>query len=171
LLHLLATPDCFAGGRFFDTEVKFFEMEKGCEGCPGKTPKKDEIKEPREELPDIKKLERQKEQPPKVRLTCFISLGSPYTKKAVEDLVSFRDNHPEVAVRGVVILPLQGSKELLLKNTDIWETKIPFSVDFSPKEAEACRITATPSFVFENSNNAYKISGQPDLESVFEKYF
>lgn len=147
-------------------------MEKGCKGCPKKKSLPKEIKNIEEtKIPDIKKIKTQKKQTLKVQLTGFISLDSPYTKKAVESLVSFRDRHSDVAVRGVVILPLEEGKELLLKNTDLWKTKIPFRVDFSLKEAEAYRITTTPTFVFEDSHNAYKISGQPDLESVFEKYF
>jgi len=172
LLYLVATPS-FAGGRFFDTEIKFFEVEKGkgCSGC-GKTTSKKEIENINEKLPDIEKLKKQKKEAPRVMLTGFISLNSPYTEGAVEKLVSFRDKHPGVVVKGVAILPLKGGKELLLKNTNLWKTKIPFRVDFSLKEVESYRITSTPTFVFEDSNNnAYKISGQPDLESLFEKYF
>ena len=147
-------------------------MEKGCKGCPKKKTPAKKIKSIEEtKIPDVKKLKTEKKQAPKITLTGFISLDSPYTKKAVESLVSFRDRHPGVIVRGVVILPLKGGKELLLKHTDLWKTKIPFKVDFSLKEAEAYRITTTPTFVFEDSHNAYKISGQPDLDSLFEKYF
>ena len=160
LLYSLASAE----GRFFDSEIKFFEMDKGCKECP-------KSGRQAEDLLDEQMIEEDSRQTSKITLTAFISLDSPYTERAVASLVRFRKSHSEVLVRGVVILPLKGAKEVLLRHTDVWRTKIPFRVDFALKEARDYKVTCIPTFVFEDSNNAYKVAGQPDLEKIYAKGF
>lgn len=160
MLYSLADAD----GRFFGSEIKFFEMEKGCKGCP-KTRKQTE------KSSDKQTIEEDNRQTSKITLTAFLSPDNPHTKRAVADLVRFRGKHPEVIVRGVVILPLKGAKKVLLRHTDIWRTEIPFRVDFALEEAKNYKVICVPTFVFEGSNAAYKIAGQPDLEKIYARGF
>lgn len=150
--------------KFFKGKIKFFEMERGCKGCPSAKRRKKQL--PEEDKSGAEGIP-QPETKPKISLTGFITLDSPYTTEAVKELIYFREAHPEVEVRGVVIMPLWNAKKALFDNMYIWKTEIPFALDFSLQRAKQYKISCVPTFVFEGENSACKVTGQPDLEKIY----
>ncbi len=155
--------------RFFDGDIEFFEMERGCSDCPPDRPQRPDAARGGPSTGTEEKPGRT--QTRSIELICFITLDSPHTEKAVAELSAFRDKHPDVYVRGVVLLPLAGAGERIKAHRHIWETNIPFDIDFALGEARAYRITEVPAFVFTSPDRSYKIAGQPDLTEIYSTAF
>lgn len=154
--------------KFFKGKIKFFEMDRGCKGCPS-------AKRRKKPVPETDKSGAEGTSQPETKLkrslTGFITLDSPYTTKAVKELIYFRETHPEVEVKGVVLMPLWNAKKALFDNMYIWKTEIPFALDFSLQKAKRYKISCVPTFVFEGENSAYKVAGQPDLDKIYIESF
>ncbi len=128
-------------------QIKFLSTGKGCISCP-------EVKEA------------------SVELLGFTTLDNPYLSKTIQSLIIFQRKHPEVEVRGVLIISFPEDMELLTQKAYLWGQEIPVGADLFMKQVKAYGITTIPTFVFVDNDNdrAYKIAGQPNLEEVYEKY-
>jgi hypothetical protein len=149
--------------KFFNKPVKFFgeyQTNEGCHGC--------------EETADtdINKNAQSKEEPEKdIKLFVFIAPESSLSADAVWQAKTFGRIHPEVEVKGIIISPIEGLKEALLKNTSIFDKTFPFDYQPGLDIAQEYKITEVPSYVFVNKNKIIKVSGQPDLIEVYNKNF
>lgn len=150
---------------FFDGPVKFFEevhTDSGCKGCPG------EADDSSAAIAGL--TARQQNSKPAIKPTAmlyvFVVPGGQYSLPAVQAAKSFGVRHPEVSVRGVLLVPISGLKKSLQKNPQLFDKTFPFDFDPLFDLAKKYGISESPSFVFVKGTNAWKVSGQPDLDGV-----
>lgn len=151
----------YAGNQFFNGPVNFFgtyKTNKGCHGC--------------KEILNIhihKHTKNKKGTENKIKLLVFIAPGEGLSFDAVRRATIFRNSHPNIEIRGIIIAKLQGWVNTLLSRKYLFDRTFPFYYEPGLNTAIEFHVTRIPAFVFVYKNKIVKVSGQPDLEKVYRK--